>query len=66
MSEQRPSEQFTCPACKSHDGVRDDVDIGVGVQYGPWHCQSCHWDECTACLICGHESCHCDEPEGIP
>lgn len=21
--------------------VRDEVDIGVGIQYGPWHCPEC-------------------------
>jgi predicted RNA-binding Zn-ribbon protein involved in translation (DUF1610 family) len=57
---------FTCPACKSHDGVRDEADIGVGIQYGPWHCQSCGWGESTACPVCGQESCRCNEVEGIP
>lgn len=36
-----------CPQCND-DCWRDEVDIGVGVQCGPWCCQSCGWYE-------GHE-----------
>jgi hypothetical protein len=33
-----------CPKC---DGpcFRDDVDVGVGVIYGPWGCSCCGWSE---------------------
>ena len=34
-----------CPECSGDALVRDEVDIGVGIQYGPYHCQSCGWDE---------------------
>jgi Zn-finger nucleic acid-binding protein len=37
-----------CPNCNCSDCWRDEVDIGVGVQYGPWHCPECGWYE-------GHE-----------
>jgi hypothetical protein len=36
-----------CPQCND-DCWRDEVDIGVGTQYGPWRCSSCGWYE-------GHE-----------
>lgn len=35
----------TCENCGSHDLFRDEVDIGVGIQYGPWICQDCGWSE---------------------
>lgn len=38
---------MNCPQCND-DCYRDEVDIGVGVQYGPWRCCSCGWYE-------GHE-----------
>ena len=33
-----------CPQCND-DCSRDEVDIGVGVQYGKWQCSSCGWYE---------------------
>jgi len=45
--------EFTCPRCGSHDGQRDEVDIGVGIQYGPWGCAACGWTEADTCPICG-------------
>lgn len=37
-----------CPQCNA-DCWRDEVDIGVGTQYGRWHCSECAWYE-------GHEA----------
>lgn len=34
---------MTCPRCGSVCG-RDEVDVGVGVMYGPWGCY-CGWSE---------------------
>lgn len=31
-----------CPACGG-SCRRDEVDIGVGVQCGPWRCEECAW-----------------------
>lgn len=31
-----------CPECGSVC-YRDEVDIGVGIQYGPIHCTNCCW-----------------------
>lgn len=33
-----------CPEC-GEACVRDEVDIGVGIQYGPWGCTECSWSE---------------------
>ena len=34
-----------CPNCGS-DGIwRDEVDVGVGVIYGPYGCPDCGWSE---------------------
>lgn len=33
-----------CPNCEE-DCDRDEVDIGVGIQYGPWRCLTCGWSE---------------------
>lgn len=33
-----------CPKC-SEDCDRDEVDVGVGVVYGPWGCPACGWSE---------------------
>jgi hypothetical protein len=33
-----------CPEC-GEDCDRDSVDIGVGIQYGPWGCYACGWSE---------------------
>lgn len=38
-------EPFKCPACNSPNCDRDEVDIGVGTQYGPWQCFDCGWCE---------------------
>ena len=34
-----------CPNCGSDHIDRDEVDIGVGTQYGPWGCSDCGWTE---------------------
>lgn len=34
-----------CPKCGSTHVDRDEVDIGVGVQCGPWGCFDCGWTE---------------------
>ena len=36
-----------CPDCGA-ECVRDGVDIGVGVQYSPWRCDNCGWDQESA------------------
>ena len=36
-----------CPQCGGTHLDRDAVDIGVGTQYGPWHCLDCGWREET-------------------
>jgi hypothetical protein len=38
------SKPVHCPKC---DAVctRDEVDIGVGIQYGPYTCTECGWNE---------------------
>lgn len=33
-----------CPACGGKL-IRHEADIGVGIQYGPWHCTECVWQE---------------------
>lgn len=33
-----------CPECGAPCD-RDEVDIGVGVQCGPWGCYDCGWTE---------------------
>lgn len=38
------SEQFNCPRC-GEECWRDDVDVGIGVLYGPWGCSCCGWSE---------------------
>ena len=47
-----------CPKC-SAECWRDEVDIGVGVQYGPWRCSECGWgerdDEPVVEEACSHE-----------
>jgi len=37
-------DEFNCPLCK-YPCVRDEVDIGVGTQYGPWDCIGCGWSQ---------------------
>lgn len=34
-----------CPKCGSDDTWRDEVDIGVGIMYGPLHCNACLYSE---------------------
>ena len=34
-----------CPACGSEHVERAEVDIGVGILYGPWECFNCGWGE---------------------
>jgi len=36
---------MTCPKCGSTNCDRDEVDIGVGTQCGPWACFDCGWSE---------------------
>lgn len=44
---------MTCPCCDCPCD-RDEVDIGVGVQYGPWFCNGCGWSEADSrCEVCG-------------
>ena len=33
-----------CPECGG-SCWRDEVDIGVGIQCGPWRCEECGWYE---------------------
>jgi ribosomal protein L37AE/L43A len=33
-----------CPKC-GEECQREEVDIGVGIQTGPWYCTSCDWSE---------------------
>lgn len=33
-----------CPKCDG-ECYRDEVDIGVGIQYGPYGCTKCGWSE---------------------
>jgi len=33
-----------CPQC-GKECDRDEVDIGVGIQVGPWGCFNCGWSE---------------------
>jgi hypothetical protein len=35
---------MNCPKCNA-ECIRDEVDIGVGVQYGPWGCPECGWSQ---------------------
>lgn len=35
---------MNCPKC-GEDCQRDEVDIGVGIQCGPWGCPRCGWSE---------------------
>jgi hypothetical protein len=32
-----PMQESKCSIC-GHPCIRDEVDIGVGTQYGPWQC----------------------------
>ena len=31
-----------CPRC-GEECYRDEVDVGVGMMYGPWGCPGCGW-----------------------
>lgn len=33
-----------CPSCQT-ELERDEVDVGVGVICGPWHCYGCGWSQ---------------------
>jgi hypothetical protein len=33
---------MNCPNC-GEECERDEVDVGVGIIYGPWGCSSCCW-----------------------
>ena len=33
---------MNCPRCGG-ECERDEADIGVGTQYGPWRCPDCGW-----------------------
>jgi hypothetical protein len=35
--------ELVCPRC-GNDCMRDEVDVGVGVIFGPWGCY-CGWSE---------------------
>ena len=39
-----------CPECGEDALIRDEVDIGVGIQYGPAHCEACHYDEASKAM----------------
>lgn len=34
-----------CPECGNEECWRDEVDVGVGTQYGPWNCDKCGWTQ---------------------
>ena len=34
-----------CPECGSKDIWREEVDIGVGIECGPYMCNDCGWLE---------------------
>ena len=38
----------TCPHCGSTNVWCDEVDVGVGIIYGPLHCDDCHFVEPSA------------------
>ena len=38
------SDRCICPKCES-DCTRESVDVGVGIQCGPWGCSTCGWSE---------------------
>lgn len=39
------AEPSACPKCECTDLRRDEVDVGVGIIYGPYGCPSCGWSE---------------------
>jgi len=34
-----------CPKCGNDECHREEVDVGVGIIYGPWGCSECGWSE---------------------
>lgn len=38
------AETCRCPHCTT-DCLRESVDVGIGVIYGPWGCPNCGWSE---------------------
>lgn len=38
-------DDYRCPKCNSSGCVRDEVDIGVGIQHGPWQCTECGYTQ---------------------
>ena len=44
------TERMKCPRCGA-ECDRDEVDIGVGIQGGPWGCPDCHWTEAHDVII---------------
>ena len=38
------TEEMGCPKCGG-ETVRDEVDVGVGIMHGPWHCIECGWSQ---------------------
>lgn len=39
------TDEKACPNCGGKNTERHEVDIGVGVQFGPWYCMDCGWQE---------------------
>lgn len=37
-------DEMRCPHC-GDECARDDVDVGIGIMYGPWGCPNCGWSE---------------------
>lgn len=38
------TETHNCPDCGC-ECRREEVDVEVGIQYGPWTCIACPWNE---------------------
>ena len=38
------SDQQYCVKC-SNECSRDEIDVGVGIIYGPWGCGVCGWSD---------------------
>ena len=41
-------DRTPCPHCGGTDTWCDEVDVGVGIIYGPLHCNDCHYVEPSA------------------
>ncbi|MDO3431159.1 hypothetical protein QWJ46_00530 [Rhizobium sp. CBN3] len=39
------TEEGVCPRCSEGSLWREEADVGVGIIYGPWGCESCGWSE---------------------